>query len=370
LAPQVYFIRNNMKFESIVGIVLAAFGGAAAAQSSVTLYGIADAGLVREAGGSAGSATRLSSGVASASRLGFRGSESLGGGMAAVFTLESGIRSDTGELDNAATLFNRQAFVGIKSAAGTLTLGRQYTPYHSTLTGVADPFGTGLAGTAKNLFPDSGSNVRTSNTLMYAMPATHGVTGELAYSAGEQVSASAGRQLGAALGYAAGKLNVRLAFNRKNSDIAATAGVAAVSRSIGRNTLLAAYYDFGALKAYMAYGIDKGFNSAPLANASNPYGGVRPTASLDGAEILLGFAAPLAGGSLLGSLMRKDDKTALDQDAHAWGLGYLYPLSKRTTVYSAYARISNRHGAGYTVANNSDAGSGNSALNLGVRHAF
>jgi predicted porin len=359
-----------MKCMSIAGIVLATCCGAAAGQSGVSLYGIADAGLVREAGGSAGSVTRLSSGVASASRLGFRGSEDLGGGMAAIFTLESGFRIDTGELDNAATLFNRQAFVGIKSAAGTLTLGRQYTPYHSTLTGVADPFGAGLAGTAKNLFPDSGSNVRTSNILMYAMPATRGVTGELAYSAGEQVAASAGRQLGAALGYAAGKLNVRLAFNHKNSDIAATGGVAAVKRTIGRNTLLAANYDFGVLKAYLAYGADKGFNSAPLANPNNPYGGVRPSASLEGAEILLGFAAPLAGGSLVGSLMHKDDRTAFDQDARAWGLGYLYPLSKRTTLYSAYARIANRHGAGYTVANNSDAGSGDSALNLGVRHAF
>jgi predicted porin len=359
-----------MKYVSIAAIVLATWSGSAAGESSVSLYGIADAGLVREAGGSAGGMTRMSSGVASASRLGIRGSEHLGGGMAAIFTLESGVRIDTGELDSAATPFNRQAYVGIKSAAGTLTLGRQYTPYHNTLTGVADPFGTGLAGTAKNLFPDSGSNVRTSNTLMYAMPAKHGVTGELAYSAGEQVSASAGRQLGAALGYAAGKLNLRLAFNRKNSDIAANGGVVAVQRSIGRNTLLAANYDFGVLKAYLAYGIDQGFNSAPLANANNPYGGVRPSASLDGAEILLGFAAPLAGGSLLGSLMHKDDKTAFNQDAHAWGLGYLYPLSKRTTVYSAYARIANGHGAGYTVANNSDAGSGNSALNLGVRHAF
>ncbi len=359
-----------MKLKSIVSIVLAACSGAVAAQSSVTLYGIADAGLVREAGGAAGSVTRLSSGVATASRLGLRGSEHLGGGVAAIFTLESGWRIDTGALDNAATLFNRQAFVGIKSAAGTLTLGRQYTPYHSTLTGVADPFGTGLAGTAKNLFPDSGSNVRTNNTLMYAMPATRGVTGELAYSAGEQVSASAGRQWGAGIGYAAGKLNVRLAFNRKNSDIAATAGVGAVRRGMGRNTLLAANYDFGILKAYFAYGIDKGFNSAPLANPNNPYGGLGPSASLDGAEVLLGFAAPLAGGSLLASLMRKDDKTAFNQDAHAWGLGYLYPLSKRTTAYSAYGRISNERGAGYTVANNSDPGSGNSAFNLGVRHAF
>lgn len=358
-----------MTLKLIAAAILAGSGGAAVAQSSLTMYGIADAGLLREAGGGAGSITKVGSGIASATRLGLRGSDNLGGGKAVIFTLESGIRIDTGELDSAA-LFNRQALVGIRSAAGTLTLGRQYTPYHSALTSVADPFGGGLAGTAKNLFPDSGSNVRTSNTLMYAMPATRGVTGELAYSAGEQVSSSAGRQLGAAIGYAAGKLNVRLALNRKNSDIAAAPGVAALRRGTGKNALLALNYDFGLLKAYFGYGVDQGYNSAPLANASNPYGGVRPTASLDGAEMLLGLTAPLAGGSLVGSLMRKDDKTAFNQDAHAWGVGYLYPLSKRSTLYSAYGRISNRNGAGYTVANNSDAGSGNRALNLGVRHAF
>lgn len=359
-----------MKWKTIAGVLVFACGKAACAQGAVTVYGIADAGLVREAGGSAGSVSKLGSGVASTSRLGLRGSENLGEGLAALFVLEGGFRLDTGELDSAGAPFNRQSFVGIRSAAGTVTLGRQYTPYHVTLTSVGDPFATGLAGTAKNLFPDSGSNVRASNTLMYAMPATHGVTGELAYSAGEQASSSAGRQIGAAIGYAAGKLTMRLALNRKNSDTAASAGVAAVKRGTGRNTLLAANYDFGVLKAYLAYGVDKGFNSAPLANPNNPFGGVRPTASLDGAEMLLGFAAPLAGGSLVGSLMRKNDKTAFDQDARGWGLGYLYPLSKRSTLYSAYARIGNRNGAGYTVANNSDAGSGDRAFNLGLRHAF
>ena len=93
-----------IKFKSIAGVVLAACSGVTTAQRSVTLYGIADAGMVREAGGTAGSVTRPSSGVASASRLGFRGSEHLGGGITAIFTLESGLRVDTGERDNAATL--------------------------------------------------------------------------------------------------------------------------------------------------------------------------------------------------------------------------------------------------------------------------
>ena len=258
--------------------VLAASAGAASAQSSVTIYGIADAGLVRESGGTAGTMTKLTSGVGSASRLGFRGTEDLGGGWTANFTLESGVKVDTGESDVAGSIFNRQAFVGLKNNLGALTLGRQYAPYYITVSTVADPFGTSYAGTAKNLLPTAGNNTRTSNTVLYTSPVVNGFSGELAYSLGEQAgSNSAGRQMGAALAYANGPLNVRLGYNNRNSDVSAAAGaamtppVAASSRDIGTNTLLAANYDFGIAKGYIAYGVDKGFNSAALPNTSNPY---------------------------------------------------------------------------------------------------
>ena len=351
------------------GVMLCA--GGALAQTSVTIYGIADAGYVHESGGVAGSVNKITSGVGSASRIGFRGAEDLGGGMSAIFTLETGARIDTGEVDSAGTIFNRQAFVGLKTPAGTLTLGRQYTPWHNALAQVADPFGTGFAGGSKNLFPDWSSNVRTSNTILYAMPARMGVTADLAYSAGEQAGSSkAGRQMGASLGYAAGPLNVRLAYNHKNADVAPAAGAAAVSRGIGRNVLLAANYDFKVVKGYVAYNVDKGFNSAPLGNANNPYGGVKPTPSTDGNEILLGLSAPVGPGILLASVMRKDDRSALDQDARGWGIGYVLALSKRSNLYAVYGAIDNENGAGYTVANNSEAGSGNRAVNLGIRHSF
>ena len=359
-----------MNKKIIAAAILATSAGAASAQTGVTIYGIADAGLVRESGGTA-NYTRLTSGVASASRIGFRGTEDMGGGMAAIYTLETGYRIDTGDVDAAGTIFNRQAFVGLKSKAGTLTLGRQYTPWHQALAQVGDPFGTGYAGGSKNQFPDSGTNVRTSNTVLYSALVTNGISADLAYSAGEQAgSNSAGRQVGASIGYSAGPLNVRLAYNNKNSDVAAATNVVAVSRSIGTNTLLAANYDFKVVKAYFAYGVDKGFNSAPLGNGNNPFGGVRPTPSTDGNEILLGLSAPIGTGTLLASVMRKDDKTSFNQDARAWGVGYLYPLSKRTNLYTAYGNIDNKNGAGYTVANNTESGTGDRAFNLGVRHTF
>lgn len=356
---------------SILAASLLAVCAGASAQSNVTIYGIADAGLVRESGGAAGTINKVGSGVASASRLGFKGSEDLGGGLSAIFLLENGYKIDSGDVDAAGTIFNRQSYVGLKGDAGSVTLGRQYTPYHSALAAVADPFGTGLAGTSKNLFPDSGANVRSSNTVQYTSTLYNGFSGELAYSAGEKSASATGRQFGAAFGYAAGPLTLRVAYNNKNGDTEAATGVAAVSRDNGRNTLLAANYDFKVIKLFAAYGVDKGFNSAPLGNANNPYGATtRPTASTDGNEILLGFTAPLGGGSLIGSVMRKDDKTVFNQDAHSWGVGYIYPLSKRSSLYGAYAAISNKNGAGYTVANNSESGTGNRALNLGVRHTF
>jgi predicted porin len=352
--------------------------GSALAQSSVTIYGVADAGFVRETGGIAGAVNKISSGVGSVSRLGFRGSEDLGHGLTAIFVLEMGAKIDTGEIDAAGTIFNRQALVGLKSATfGTLTLGRQYTPYYLTLSSVADPFGTAYAGNIKNLFPTAGANTRTSNTVMYASPILRGVSAELAYAVGEQVGSNvAGRQYGAALAYAGGPLNVRLAYNNRNNGLSAAAGaamtppVAAVHRDNGSNIVLAANYDLRVAKVYGAYGRDSGPNSAPLPNTGVPYGGVRPTASTDGVEYLIGASVPAMGGTLMASYIGKDDRTAFNQDATQLGVAYSYAVSKRTNLYAAYARIHNENGAGYTVGNNGEAGSGDAAYNLGVRHTF
>ncbi|WP_308610527.1 porin [Massilia frigida] len=104
------------------------FCNVAMAQSSVTVYGVADAALVKESGGVAGGVTKMVGGVEGGSRLGFRGTEDLGGGLAAIFTLEMGFNLDTGTSAQGGVAFGRQAFVGLNSKAGALTLGRQYTP--------------------------------------------------------------------------------------------------------------------------------------------------------------------------------------------------------------------------------------------------
>jgi predicted porin len=342
--------------------------GAAQAQSNVTIYGIMDAALVGESGGTAGHVTKITSGAGLASRIGFKGVESLGDDMGAFFTLETGTRIDTGELDAANTIFNRQAFVGLKTRAGSVALGRQYTPWHLTLAGVADPFGTGYAGTSKNLFPDAGTNARTSNTVTYGSPNISGIDLALAYSMGEQSVFSAGRQFGGAIGYTQGPLVVRLAYNAKNSDVAGTATAAAVNHDLARNTLLAANYDFKVVKLYFGYEIDKGFNAHPVPNP-NAYA-LKATPTTDSDVFLLGLSAPLGNGMLMASIQHLNDKTRFNQDAASWGVGYLYWLSKRTGLYAAYGHVNNKNGAGYTVLNNSESGSGNAGYNLGVRNTF
>ncbi|RZT04037.1 Outer membrane protein (porin) [Duganella sp. CF402] len=357
-----------MKKSLIAIAVLAATSSAAFAQSNVTIYGILDAGIVAERGGKDGNVSQVNSGAASASRIGFKGTEDLGGGLSAIFKLETGAKIDKGTLDADNTIFNREAYVGLSSkTAGTLTLGRQYTPYYETLRDVGDPFAMGMAGTAKNLFPVASFMTRNSNAIVYKTPNLEGFTGAVSYSLGEVAGdASATRQVGASLGYNNGPLNVAVAYNSKNNDTLTvkTAGV-------GHNGLIAANYDFKVVKVFGAYSKDKGLNSAPLNSIPNAYTGVTFAASQDSSDALIGLTAPVStAGTVIASFIRKNDKEVANRDADQWAIGYSYALSKRTSTYVAYAKIKNKNGAGYTVGNNTDAGSGDKAFNLGLKHSF
>ena len=356
-----------MKKTLITLAVLAAATGVAQAQSSVVIYGTVDAGFVSERGGVNGNVNKLDSGVASASRLGFKGTEDLGSGLSALFLLEAGFGVDTGAQGKNEALFGRQSYVGLSSkTTGTLTLGRQYTPWYNTLSKVADPFAVGYAGSAKNLFP---ANTRTSNTVLYTSPNFNGFDADVAYTFGEKADSNKyGRQIGASVGYANGPLNARLAYNNtSNDDVGVEAGSA-------RNWLAAANYDFAVAKAYVAYGANKGANSAKHNNEDRfAYSLTQASAapSTDSNNILVGATVPVGpAGTVMASFIRTNDKTAANADADQWAVGYSYALSKRTSTYASYAKISNKNNAGYTVGNNSNVGSGDQAFNVGVRHSF
>src|SRR5471032_534601 len=304
-----------------LAVLAAASTGIAHAQSSVSIYGTVDAAFVSERGGAQGTVNKISSGTASASRIGFKGNEDLGNGLSALFLLESGFSVDTGAQDKAGSLFNRQAYVGLSSKdAGTLTLGRQYTPYYNTLSKIADPFAVGYAGSAKNLFP---SNTRTSNTVYYTTPKFNGFDADVAYTFGEQADSNkSGRQIGASAGYSNGPLNARLVCNLVNNDTAALGHMGS-----GRNLLLAGNYDFAVAKAYLAYGVNKGANSAVynsgLSNSNfaanggayinsgslNSYGYNAAAPSIDSTTLLVGATVPVGeSGTVMALYIKANDK--------------------------------------------------------------
>jgi predicted porin len=314
----------------------------ALAQTNVTVYGIVDAGAVSERGGPEGNVTKISSGVASGSRLGFRGKEDLGNGMAVVFALENGFLGDTGALGQGGLLFGRQAMVGLTSRAGSLTVGRQYTPYYRTLKDVADPFAAvSLAGRSGNIMT---LNTRTDNMVQYGSPTNAGLRAEVAYAVGEVADdSSKNRTMGASIGYTRAALRVQGAYHRVDN----ATGTDAV-----RNTLLAASYKFKRLTAHLAHA-----RNAGLAGA-------------DSRDTLAGMSVPVGAHTVMLSHIRHEDRTLLDRDARQWGLGYFYSLSKRTDLYAAYAIISNENNAGFTVGTATERGTGDRAANLGIRHTF
>lgn len=358
-------METRLKRLFCASALLAALPHGALAQSGVSISGMVDMGIVHEAGGVAGSATKLTSGVENGSRIVFRGSEDLGGGTTAIFLLESGFQADTGTLGQGGLLFGRQAYMGLSSRTwGTLTLGRQYVPNYAIMAQVGDPFAAGLAGVFSSVFSNSGA--RMNNTVKYATPRVRGWNAEFAYGAGEVAgSTKTASSAGAALAYSQGPLNARLGYQHRNNDTATVQG-----RGPARNILLAANYAFASIKPYIAFSVNRGLNSSQLP-AANAYGArVAPVASTDSRDLLLGAVVPFATGKLIMSTVHKDDRSAPNQDATLYAIGYSYFLSRRTDLYVAYGYIDNRNGAGYTVNSAIDIGTGNRAFNLGMRHLF
>ena len=313
----------------------------ALAQSSVTVYGVADAGLVVDKDAAGDRLTRVASGVASGSRIGFKGKEDLGNGLSALFVLEGGFNIDTGTSGQGGLLFGRQAYVGLSGKGGTVTLGRQYSPYYLALRDVADPFVIGLAGTASNIMA---TNIRVDNMAQYSTPTWNKLSADVAYGFGEVADDNAkNRSMGAAVHYIDGPLNLTLTHHRKEN---------ALATAQTRNSLLAMRYDFGVAQANLGYADNRALDNSK----SN--------------DLLLGVSVPFGATKLVASYIRHNDKSNLNRDAQQWAIGAYYALSKRSDLYTGYGHISNKNGATFVVGNATDNGTGNSGFNLGMRHLF
>lgn len=326
----------------IAGALAALVSLAAQAQSSLTVYGVADAGLLLERGGDGGNVQKIGNGQASSSRLGFKGKEDLGGGTMLTFILENGYSIDTGAAKQNGALFGRQALLCLSGAAGSLSIGHQYTPFYKALNNVADPFQTGLAGNAQNVFDGT---TRVSNTVEYITPRAAGFSADVQYGFGETAGDSArNRYLSASGSYELGALTLVLAHQQKEN---------AVVTAHSRNTMLVARYRFGDITGHAAH-------------ARN-----RDVAGSESRDTLLGFSAQLVGtNTLMASVIDHRDASTARQHARQVALGVTHGLSRRTDVYAAYGHINNRNGAVFRVGTAADSGSGTTGVNLGVRHVF
>lgn len=325
-----------MKKSLLALAMLGAFAGAASAQTNVTIYGIVDAAIEWNNPSGANNTTwSMTDGNSNfnknGSRLGFKGSEDLGGGLSAIFQLENGFNVDSGV--QAGALFGRQAFVGLKGNFGTVKLGRQYNPMFGALDTI-DPFNVGFTGDMSRVFNPNGA--RTNNTINYSY-SNAGLSAEVAYALGEAPgNFGAGRQWGLGLGYANGPLNVQFAYTNDHGTVATPAET--------KTLLVGGVYDLGVAKVHAGFQTDK--NDVAGGNNDRNW--------------MLGVSAPVGAGQVLASYVRGDDRTATNADVDQLGVGYVHNLSKRTNVYTSFAHQNDKSAA------NLD----NNVFNVGVQHRF
>ncbi|WP_322031289.1 porin [Paraburkholderia sp. J76] len=201
---------------------LAALG--AHAQSSVTLYGIVDTGIGYQSssaalGSNAGgrSVVKMVQGVWAGSRIGFKGSEDLGGGTRAIFQLEQGFNSATGAQSTSGLMFSRAAWVGVANQNyGTLTAGRQYAPYYTLLSPYSPTtWLTGAYGAHPGDIDSMDTIYRINNALVYTSPNIAGLTVSGMYAlGGVPGSVGAGQSWSVAAQYLHGPAGIAVGFER------------------------------------------------------------------------------------------------------------------------------------------------------------
>ena len=237
-----------MKIKMLTVAVAALASTGAFAQTSVTMYGVADVGVeyLSHAGGDH-STVRMSSGNLSGSRWGLRGTEDLGGGLKGIFTLESGINIDTGGSADSSRMFNRQAFVGLqKDGFGMVTLGRQQTLLYDFGLNY-DPM---AIGTRYSIIGQDGAFAsRADNAIKYV--GTFGaftVSGLYSFRFnGQEVPGqnNQGAEYSFGLNYATGPLSVGAVYDQQRLGFAGGDSGSKIQRAT-----LAGTYAFGSAKVY------------------------------------------------------------------------------------------------------------------------
>ena len=387
---------------AVIGLVSST---ATLAQSTVTLYGLVDAAFNHVSGLKNGSFNGIASGVMEGSRWGLRGTEDIGGGYKAIFTLESRFEVDTGSVTNrpnsgtqlpdrvgasvasslaglaipaalkaglitgtnnniasgafgvnlAGNLFDRQAFAGLVTPFGAFTLGRQYTPgYLVTAAFDASQTQSSLAAGQVASLP-AAFDIRLSNTLQYGIK-TGGLTATLMYGAGEVPgSNSAGRFMGAMAMYTGETFSVGYGHNEKKNELGQKSlhnDVVGATLSVGPGTL---YGQYATIKddnpsglATVGAGVSASAVAAGLPAALAPavgaaYQNAYNTAFRQNAKLMhIGYKVTAGAHTVVVAYNRLDDKRPVNADTDSYGATYTYALSKRTNLNVVLTHFNNK----------------------------
>lgn len=354
-----------MKLSHIACAVSALACGLAHAQTNVTVYGVVDVGLKYDNSTSGKGTWSESTGNRLGSRLGFRGTEDLGGGVRVAFTLESGFNPDDGTLNNGGRLWGRQAWVGLEGGFGKAYLGRQYSSTYLALKAI-DPFKNQEAGNAQRTYGYGIGQVdpisRSDNTITYQTPAAGGWYVRGGYKFGESTNgfrtnsskfvdvvhesdrwvmhASWQDTDGVALGAATTQLG----------GIVAPTGLGSATVR-AKNAFAGVVYNLGFMKLHAGYGDTK----------------LSAVGATDIRNTLVGITVPVPTGTVIASWNRSDLRDLANGVSQQAGIGYTYSISKRTDLYSSASWTRN----GNEVALNAHArGASEHEVRAGICHSF
>lgn len=317
-----------MKKSLIALAVFGAFSGAALADgSNVQLYGLLDEGFQHFDNGTHGS-SQLSSGEALTSRFGMKGSEDLGSGLTASFQLEEGLGA-VNDLQAGSGTQPRVADVALSGSFGTVAAGRMATFNHNDIA-ATDPFGIGMTGNVNQIggkgLVSALDPVARTTALAYVSPNFSGVTLGAAWTTAGNATGfnTTGQATTGAWtlhgGYANGPITANVDYIVVNSGTVSLGNTTKASKDY----LLTGTYDFGVAKLAAAYGDNK-----PDAGNGDEH-----------SAWMLGVTVPVGPGNILASYAVGKDKVTSGQGKQ-FAVGYQYNLSKRTSLYTSYAHISN-----------------------------
>jgi len=341
---------------------LALVSGAAMAQSSVTVYGNIDLGLLMQDNVKVNDSTELYNGGISPSIWGFRGTEDLGGGLKAMFNLEAHFSADTGA--GVGGMFRRQSNVGLSSAGmGTLTLGNMYSPAVLAFA-ATDPRGlrenlSGLYSWAYNSGVLAGPNTNSDvgvflrNAISYSN-SMGPVNLAIGYSVAENSATgpTGGAVLALGVTYS-GPLTVSAAYQKAN--------YANTSNELSTVYSLGAGYTMGALTGKINY---------LKAREKNATGGDLTDVGVLGLGVDWKMAA---NNTVMAAVYIGENKKPTSTKTTSFVISDEYALSKRTTLYGQVAFANADAGAGLRtsiVAGGTLADKNATLFNVGVKHSF